>query len=59
MIKTVAELSSFSGMAPAMIRAAATGNDVRVRDLSAGVIEAGAAADLVVKGDSLPVPSIG
>ncbi|MFC4466822.1 amidohydrolase family protein [Streptomyces xiangluensis] len=47
-IKTVAELSSFSGIDPAMIWAAATGNNARVWDLPAGVIEVGAAADLVV-----------
>jgi enamidase len=48
MIKTVAELSSFSGVDPAMIWAAATGNNARVWDLPGGVIEVGRAADLVV-----------
>ncbi|MGY1719101.1 amidohydrolase family protein [Blastococcus sp. SYSU DS0753] len=47
-IKTVAELSSFSGLDPAMIWAAATGNNARVWDLPAGFIEVGRAADLVV-----------
>ena len=47
-IKTVAELASFSGIDPAMIWAAATGNNARVWDLPAGFIEVGRAADLVV-----------
>jgi enamidase len=47
-IKTVAELASFSGIDPAMIWAAATGNSARVWDLPSGVIEVGRAADLVV-----------
>jgi enamidase len=47
-LKTVAELSSFSGLDPAMIWAAATGNNARVWDLPAGVIEVGRAADMVV-----------
>lgn len=48
MIKTVSELSSLSDIDPAMIWAAATGNNARVWDLPAGVIEVGRAADLVV-----------
>jgi enamidase len=47
-LKTVAELSSLSGLDPAMIWAAATGNNARVWDLPAGVVEVGRAADLVV-----------
>ncbi|MBY4401071.1 amidohydrolase family protein [Rhodococcus fascians] len=47
-IKTVAELSSFSGIDPAMIWAAATGNNARTWDLPAGFVRVGAAADLVV-----------
>jgi enamidase len=47
-IKTVAELSSLSGLDPALIWAAATGNCARVWDLPAGVIEVGRAADLIV-----------
>lgn len=48
MIKTVAELSSFSGMDPAMLWAAATGNSARVWQVPAGVVEVGRAADLIV-----------
>ena len=47
-IKTIAELSSWSGMAPGRLWAAATGNNARVWGLSAGFVCAGAAADLVV-----------
>lgn len=47
-IKTVAELSSFSGIDPARIWAAATGNNARTWGLPAGRIAVGAAADLVV-----------
>ncbi|MEW1723259.1 amidohydrolase family protein [Streptomyces sp. NPDC093109] len=47
-IKTVAELSSLSGIDPARIWAAATGNNARTWDLPAGFIAPGAAADLVV-----------
>jgi len=47
-IKTVAELSSFSGIDPARIWAAATGNNARTWDLPAGFVTPGAAADLVV-----------
>lgn len=47
-LKTVAELSSFSSVAAAQVWAAASGNNARVWDLPAGVIAAGRAADLVV-----------
>ncbi|MGW3942493.1 amidohydrolase family protein [Streptomyces phaeochromogenes] len=47
-IKTVAELSSLSGLDPAQVWAAATGNNARTWDLPAGFIVPGAAADLVV-----------
>jgi len=47
-IKTVAELSSLSGIDPAQVWAAATGNNARTWDLPAGFIVPGAAADLVV-----------
>ncbi|WP_033292643.1 amidohydrolase family protein [Amycolatopsis jejuensis] len=47
-LKTVAELSSLSGADPAMIWAAASGNNARVWDLPAGLVEVGRAADLVV-----------
>lgn len=48
MIKTVAELTSFTGLDPARVWAAATGNCARVWDLPAGFVKVGAAADLVV-----------
>lgn len=47
-IKTVAELSSFSGIDPAQIWAAASGNNARTWGLPAGFVQPGAAADLVV-----------
>jgi enamidase len=47
-IKTVAELSSFSGVDPARVWAAATGNNARTWGLPSGRIAVGAAADLVV-----------
>jgi enamidase len=47
-IKTVAELSSLAGVDPALVWAAATGNNARMWDLPAGFIRTGAAADLVV-----------
>lgn len=47
-IKTVAELSSMSGVDSAMVWAAATGNNARTWDLPAGFIKAGHAADFVV-----------
>jgi enamidase len=47
-IKTVAELTSLTGLDPSMVWAAATGNNARVWDLPAGRIEADRAADLVV-----------
>lgn len=47
-IKTVAELSSWSGVDPARVWAAATGNNARVWSLPAGHLRAGWAADIVV-----------
>ncbi|KIQ08022.1 amidohydrolase [Rhodococcus sp. MEB064] len=47
-IKTVAELSSFSEMDPAMIWAGATGNNATTWDLPAGFVRVGAAADLII-----------
>lgn len=47
-IKTVAELSSLTGLDPAMVWAAASGTNARVWDLPAGQVETGRAADLVV-----------
>jgi enamidase len=47
-IKTVAELSSFSGLDPAQIWAAASGSNARTWGLPAGFVRPGAAADLVV-----------
>lgn len=47
-IKTVAELSSWSGIAPEIVWAAATGNSAKIWDLPAGFIEVGKAADLVI-----------
>jgi enamidase len=47
-IKTVAELSSLSGIDAARVWAAATGNNARVWDLPAGFLRAGSAADIVV-----------
>ncbi|MBR8640545.1 amidohydrolase family protein [Streptomyces tuirus] len=47
-IKTVAELSSLSGIDPAQVWAAATGNNARTWELPAGFIAVGAAADIVV-----------
>jgi enamidase len=47
-IKTVAELSSLSGIAPEQVWAAATGNNARTWDLPAGFLEAGKAADIVI-----------
>lgn len=66
-IKTVAELASWSGIDPAMIWAAATGNNARTWALPAGFVREGAAADLVVmdapwgstKDDALGALSIG
>jgi enamidase len=48
MIKTVAELSSLVGLDPALVWAAATGNNAHLWGLPAGVLRVGAAADLVV-----------
>lgn len=47
-IKTVAELSSWTGLNPAVVWAAASGNNARVWDLPAGLVRVGSAADLVV-----------
>jgi enamidase len=47
-IKTVAELSSLSGIEAAQVWAAASGNNARTWDLPAGFVEPGRAADLVV-----------
>lgn len=47
-IKTVAELSSFSGIDSAQIWAAASGNNARTWGLPSGFVRQGAAADLVV-----------
>ena len=48
MIKTVAELSSLGGVDPALVWAAATGNNARTWGLPAGFLRPGAAADIVV-----------
>ncbi len=48
MLKTVAELSSFSGMDPAVVWAMATGNCARTWSLPAGLLEPGRPADLIV-----------
>jgi enamidase len=47
-IKTVAELSSLAGVDPALVWAAASGNNARLWGLPGGVLRAGAAADIVV-----------
>jgi len=47
-IKTVAELSSWTDIPPAQVWAMASGNCAKVWDLPAGFIAPGAAADLVV-----------
>ncbi|WP_052668650.1 amidohydrolase family protein [Nitriliruptor alkaliphilus] len=47
-IKTIAELSSMSDLAPAVLWAMATGNVADVWDLPAGYLEEGRAADLIV-----------
>lgn len=47
-IKTVAELSSLSVLAPEVVWSLATGNNARVWDLPAGEIAVGKPADLVV-----------
>jgi enamidase len=47
-VKTVAELSSFSGISAAQIWAAASGNNARTWDLPSGFIRESAVADLVV-----------
>ncbi|WP_213571184.1 amidohydrolase family protein [Rhodococcus sp. USK13] len=66
-IKTIAELSSFSGIDPAMIWAAASGNNARTWGLDSGFVRAGSVADLVIldapwgssKQDALGALSIG
>ncbi|KAA0099720.1 amidohydrolase [Mycolicibacterium sp. P1-18] len=66
-IKTIAELASFSGIDPAKLWAAATGNNARTWGLDSGFLRVGAAADLVVldapwgsgKPDALGALSIG
>ncbi|MGO1563042.1 MAG: amidohydrolase family protein [Actinomycetaceae bacterium] len=47
-IKTVAELASWTDVDPAVVWALATGNNARTWDLPAGLIQEGRAADLVV-----------
>ncbi len=47
-LKTVAELSSLSEIEPAVVWAAATGNNARIWGLPAGFIAPGKAADLVI-----------
>jgi enamidase len=47
-IKTVAELSSLAPVDPALLWAAASGNNARIWGLPAGYVRVGAAADLVV-----------
>ena len=47
-IKTVAELSSWTGIDAAVVWAAASGNNARVWDLPAGSLEVGRAADIVL-----------
>ena len=47
-VKTIAELSSLGGVDPALVWAAATGNNARTWRLPSGFVRTGAAADLVV-----------
>lgn len=47
-LKTIAELASFSSIDPSRIWAAATGHNARTWNLDSGFVRAGAAADLVV-----------
>jgi enamidase len=47
-IKTVAELSSLAGVDPALVWAAASGNNARMWGLPGGFLREGAAADMVV-----------
>ncbi|MFD0772967.1 amidohydrolase family protein [Streptomonospora algeriensis] len=47
-IKTVAELASLTGLDPALVWAAASGNNARTWSLPAGLVTAGRAGDLVV-----------
>lgn len=66
-MKTVAELSSLSEVDPAIVWAAATGNNANIWDLPAGFIAPGRAADIVVldapwgstKDDALGALSVG
>lgn len=57
-LKTIAELSSLSGIEPAKVWAAATGNNASVWGLTAGLVRAGSDADLVIidapKGSTQP-----
>ncbi|GAA3731136.1 enamidase [Spinactinospora alkalitolerans] len=47
-IKTVAELASLTGLDPALVWAAASGNNARTWNLPAGLVTPGRAGDLVV-----------
>ena len=47
-IKTVAELSSLSNVAPELVWAAATGNNARIWNIPGGFLKVGAVADIVV-----------
>jgi enamidase len=47
-IKTVAELSSWTDVDPAVVWAAASGNNARIWELPAGFLEVGRAADIVL-----------
>jgi enamidase len=47
-IKTVAELASWTDVDPAVVWALATGNNARTWDLPAGLVQEGRAADLIV-----------
>jgi enamidase len=47
-LKTIAELSSLTDLAPEQVWALATGNNARVWKLRSGVVVVGADADLVV-----------
>lgn len=66
-LKTVAELSSLSDVAPELVWSAATGNNATVWDLPAGFIASGRAADILImdapwgstQGDALSALSVG
>lgn len=47
-LKTVAEMSSLSNVAPELVWAAATGNNAKAWNLPAGILEPGRAADIVI-----------